>query len=506
MKKQERYIGGFAAVNQGKICDSYSIVHIENKNCIAGGFVGQNEGTIEHSYSDTKLKTLTGGFYGTGKNPDQSCYFFHEENDNKKHIDKLPDREYAKHKKEIRSEDDVEKLSYDIEKIWEYNRTTPIIKFQNKKWIYDTDELFEKADPEEIVRIETADELFKFAKHVNVGNIIYREAYVRIEKNIDLGGKEWTPIGETLKNSFRGVIDGCGHTISNFTIKNPDVKNKGFVAYLQGSIYNLVVDCEIQGDGCIGGLVAQNLEGTIGCCAAVTSIKKKKDNNKEDLRIGGLVGFNTGNIFQSYAAGHTSLVAIIIHWSFIGIILGLIAFLITFILFNIPSVLPDIAPIFNKIPDDLKQVAIEDDDATPREDSNFVSFQFNKEVEIDLDTGFCTLDYKNPGDSNHNTIVELQITDNVAKEAMGGTGRTPELQAEYEARTDYDPEAYRVVLAESDSISPGFQVAALSLSDYALEHMAPGSYDAVIMIYPYDMRTNNKAMLESQLPVTIVVR
>ena len=59
------------------------------------------------------------------------------------------------------------------------------------------------------------------------------------------------------------------------------------------------------------------------------------------------------------------------------------------------------------------------------------------------------------------------ITEKLAKSVMGGTGRNEAEQAEIEARADYNDEAYRITIASSKSISPGYQVTSLVLTDFA---------------------------------------
>lgn len=59
-------------------------------------------------------------------------------------------------------------------------------------------------------------ELAYLADQVNAGNM-YEGKYFQLTHSIDLGGRNWTPIG-TFTNSFRGIFDGAGHTISNGTI------------------------------------------------------------------------------------------------------------------------------------------------------------------------------------------------------------------------------------------------------------------------------------------------
>ena len=56
-------------------------------------------------------------------------------------------------------------------------------------------------------------ELAYLAEQVNNGNT-YENIYFQVANDIDLAGKEWTPIGDR-DSSFRGIFDGAGHIISN---------------------------------------------------------------------------------------------------------------------------------------------------------------------------------------------------------------------------------------------------------------------------------------------------
>ena len=65
---------------------------------------------------------------------------------------------------------------------------------------------------EEPYRIETAADLFLFAKKVNAGT--YKNVHVVLTADIDLDQEDWSSIG-TSSNPFTGTFDGQGHTISN---------------------------------------------------------------------------------------------------------------------------------------------------------------------------------------------------------------------------------------------------------------------------------------------------
>lgn len=64
--------------------------------------------------------------------------------------------------------------------------------------------------------ISTAAQLAGLAKLVNEGNT-FSGKNITLDANIDLGGKEWTPIGTSGK-PFSGTFEGSGKTISNLKI------------------------------------------------------------------------------------------------------------------------------------------------------------------------------------------------------------------------------------------------------------------------------------------------
>ncbi|MEG0091332.1 MAG: hypothetical protein RSA20_05895, partial [Oscillospiraceae bacterium] len=342
--------------------------------------------------------------------------------------------------------------------------------------------------------ITTADELWELAKQINEGNRELAAAYIRLEDDISLGGKEWMPIGYDRTCPFTGIFDGGGHTIKNFVIKDKKTENKGFFGFIKGGeVYNLSVDCHMKGGTCSGGIAAQSEGGIIGCCAAVIELSGKNGS------FGGLVGRNTGDIFQSYTAGR--IFFILIPWWWGLPLLGLLLLLL-FTMTRLPGLLPTFAPV----PYDKDQIPIPNETFTPNTDGNFVSFQFEQKIDVDLVTGLCKFAFKNPGNSNHNIVVQLQFTDAQAVRVMGSTGRTAAEQKKLSDNPNYDPETYRMVIAESGAIRPGHQLEDLRLVRQANNAtVPPGDYNAMVYLVFYDIETNNRAMLESQLPVVISV-
>lgn len=122
--------------------------------------------------------------------------------------------------------------------------------------------------------INNAGDLLYLAKSVNSGHA-YKGETIKLTADIDLGGRSWTPIGNSA-TSFAGIFDGQKHTVSNFkvdvaknaglfgvadgrggngainnlTVKNATIKAGDYAGAIVGSGYNHMnnchaVDCEI---------------------------------------------------------------------------------------------------------------------------------------------------------------------------------------------------------------------------------------------------------------------
>lgn len=493
MPKTNSRQGGFVAQNQGKIENCFSLVQVKGKGVYLGGFAGENSGEIKTSYAYSVLKGRDSGFIGsdTGKS-DEKCYFFHDEKKESKTVRRLLDVEKAIALDDWK-EEEMQYLEYDTE-IWRYGSKRCPMLFVEESWMYTVSEA--SISDRKKIEISCAEDLIKWAEEVNKGNQEACNAYVFQTDDINLKGKNWNPIGSNKKTAFCGIFNGNGHTVKNFIIKDKKLDNQGFFGFLKGSVYNLSVDCILSGGLYAGGIAAQCEEGIIGCCSAAIEIKDA------DCIGGGLVGRNTGYIFQSYAAGRFSFV--VIPWMPLGMAAGILAILYVIFFILIPSL--ENVPVYEQIDRDPTQIPIAGDVTIQKNGTNFISFQFEEGISVDLSTGLCTLHFKNPNASNHYVVVHLQMTDAVAKAVMGGTGRPKEEQEEIEAREGYDPNAYRVTIAESLAIDPGYQIDDLQLTEFAKNNLVPGTYSAIIYLVPYDMETNGRAMLESQLPVTIEVR
>ena len=176
--------------------------------------------------------------------------------------------------------------------------------------------------------VYNADGLMNVAELVNGGKT---DINITLDKNIDLTGKDWTPIGTDYYNSYTGTFDGGGHTITGLTFTTNDeyaglfgwlnragtVKNVvmegvqitsnqiyggsigGVVGYSWGTIENCSVSGSVSGTVYVGGVVGAQIDGSITGCSSSATVKGMVD-------VGGVVGQTNGGatLTACYATGN----------------------------------------------------------------------------------------------------------------------------------------------------------------------------------------------------------
>ena len=176
--------------------------------------------------------------------------------------------------------------------------------------------------------VTSADGLMNIAKLVNGGKT---DINITLDKNIDLTGKDWTPIGTSFDNSYTGTFDGGGHTITGLTITTKDqfvglfgylnragtVKNVvmegiqitsnhmfgntgGVAGFSWGTIENCSVSGSVSGTKCVGGVVGAQKAGSITGCSSSATVKGTVD-------VGGVAGEKWGSMTACYATGNVTL-------------------------------------------------------------------------------------------------------------------------------------------------------------------------------------------------------
>ena len=211
--------------------------------------------------------------------------------------------------------------------------------------------------------VTSADGLMNIAELVNGGK---SDINITLDTDIDLTGKDWTPIGTDYDNSYKGTFDGGGHTITGLTFTTNDeyaglfgwlnragtVKNVvmegvqitsnqiyggsigGVVGYSWGTIENCSVSGSVSGTVYVGGVVGAQIDGSITGCSSSATVKGTVDvggvagqtnssatltacyatgnviiemDPKKNIAGGGLVGMNAGSsLLACYATGNVT--------------------------------------------------------------------------------------------------------------------------------------------------------------------------------------------------------
>ena len=176
--------------------------------------------------------------------------------------------------------------------------------------------------------VYNANGLMNIAELVNGGK---SDINITLDTDIDLTGKDWTPIGKDYDNSYKGTFDGGGHTITGLTFTTNDeyaglfgwlnkagtVKNVvmegvqitsnqiyggsigGVVGYSWGTIENCSVSGSVSGTVYVGGVVGAQIDGSITGCSSSATVKGTVD-------VGGVAGQtnSSATLTACYATGN----------------------------------------------------------------------------------------------------------------------------------------------------------------------------------------------------------
>ena len=179
--------------------------------------------------------------------------------------------------------------------------------------------------------VTSADGLMNIAKLVNGGKT---DINITLTADIDLTGKNWTPIGTSFHNSYTGTFDGGGHTITGLTVTTNDegvglfgylgkagtVKNVvmegvqitsnqiyggkigGVAGYSDGTIENCSVSGSVSGTVYVGGVVGAQWEGSITGCSSSATVKGT-------VYVGGVTGQtnSSATLTACYATGNVTI-------------------------------------------------------------------------------------------------------------------------------------------------------------------------------------------------------
>ena len=143
------------------------------------------------------------------------------------------------------------------------------------------DELTVATDkPNKVVTVDSGKLLAALAEAVNARND-YAGYTIKLTKNLDLNGIEWTPIGQKNGNKFKGIFDGQGYTVTGLKISEEKAAAfDGYVAFFGATegatIKNLTVVGSVTGNDAAG-IVGKGVNTTLENChneATITATVK----------------------------------------------------------------------------------------------------------------------------------------------------------------------------------------------------------------------------------------
>lgn len=122
------------------------------------------------------------------------------------------------------------------------------------------DDILEPARQDGVYQISSGAELAWLAQEVNAGRGASYDA--ALTRDIDLGGENWTPIGNTSSRAYKGVFDGQGYIINGLNIDSSSAYQALF-GYTNGAtVRNLTVKGSVKAGQYAAGLLAQAGYGT----------------------------------------------------------------------------------------------------------------------------------------------------------------------------------------------------------------------------------------------------
>ena len=137
-----------------------------------------------------------------------------------------------------------------------------------------------------------------------------------------------------------------------------------------------------------------------------------------------------------------------------------------------PVLAPDYAP--KQLEENAEPIGDDGDEKLSQpEGGGAVSLTYAKEVGISLSDKSATLLFANPTKSNQDMVLQLVIDD--------------------------------VVILQSGRLTPGNSISSLNLLDGIEQRLAAGGYDGMFIILYYDRVSAEKAMIHTEIPVTVTV-
>ena len=137
-----------------------------------------------------------------------------------------------------------------------------------------------------------------------------------------------------------------------------------------------------------------------------------------------------------------------------------------------PTLTPDYAP--QETEQHAETIPGDSDEKMEKpEGGGSVSLTYSNKVTVDLSDKMASVYFANPGKSNQDMVIQISIQD--------------------------------TVILQSGTLKPGQQVKLLDLLEGSEKLLQPGGYEGKFIVHYYDQDSGEKAMVNTEIPVTINV-
>lgn len=165
---------------------------------------------------------------------------------------------------------------------------------------------YESHKTEKSYAFQNSDELVGLALLVNgmLGvNENFKDWTLSLERDIDLAGVNWIPIGQ--RNNFAGTFNGNNHAITGLSVVVA-TGYAGLFGNLTGTVQNLQVEGSVTASGkvrAVGGIVGYSAGGTVQNCLSKVNILAPQVN----YPVGGVVGESSNKPNDNTASSTVNL-------------------------------------------------------------------------------------------------------------------------------------------------------------------------------------------------------
>ena len=306
-------VGGLVGNNIGSINNAYATGAVSGQTSV-GGLVGRNGGNLGQVYATGQVTgaTETGGLIGFHSRGTVENAYWNIETTGQKDswnggngVDCNTNNYCGLTTVEMFQKNNMK--GFDFKEVWgnAKDQTTPYLLGLNNNQVFNKNDLPVGAitatnRPALYTAIQNIQQLQNMQSNL-AGNYAVVNHIDATETKDWNGGQGFNPIGDE-NNSFKGKLDGLGHTVSKLSINRSTQDDIGLIGYAwQAQIRNIgLLEANIRGSGFVGALVGRNLVSRIQNAYSTGAVSGQ-------FFVGGLVGNNgSGSINNAYSTASVS--------------------------------------------------------------------------------------------------------------------------------------------------------------------------------------------------------